>query len=44
MDKVAHFFAVTVVAVMISLIFNKVDSGDTSYGYMQQKVPLQECW
>lgn len=33
MDKVAHFFGVAVVAVMISLIFNKLDMGFSSWVY-----------
>lgn len=33
MDKVAHFFGVAFVAVLVSLIFAKVDTGDTSFVY-----------
>lgn len=33
MDKVAHFFGVAVVAVMISLIFSKLDMGYSSWVY-----------
>lgn len=33
MDKVAHFFGVAFVAVLVSLVFAKVDTGDTSWVY-----------
>lgn len=33
MDKVAHFFGVMVFAVLISLVFSKLDAGDTSWVY-----------
>lgn len=33
MDKVAHFFAVAVFSIVISLIFSKLDAGDSSWVY-----------
>lgn len=36
MDKVAHFFGVMVFAVLISLVFSKLDAGDTSWVYASE--------
>ena len=33
MDKVAHFFGVALVAAIVSLLFYKVDAGDSSWVY-----------
>ena len=33
MDKVAHFFGIAVFSLVISLIFSKVDAGDSSWVY-----------